>query len=398
MSDKPLIAHVLYRLDTGGMERMLITLIQNTRLHYRHAVICLEGYGALRASLAPDDVQCIALHKKPGKDWRCYARLWCALRHLKPAIVHTYNFGALDMAPVAKLAGVRRVIHAERGRDAADPNGKSRKYRRMRRWLLPLIDRYVTVSEDLQKWLIRDVRIPRARVTWIPNGIDAVPFEEARSARSKPRLLNTFAPLGSVLIGTIGRLDPVKDQLGLIEAFHRLCEQLPDSRERLRLVLVGEGPQRKALEARVANADLAAQVRLLGNRTDVAALLGEFDVFALSSIAEGMPGAVLEAMASGLPVVATRVGGVGEVVVDGVTGTLVEASNPAALAQALRRYVGDESLRRQHGDAGRERVEQHFSLHAMLAGYTALYDEVLAGRDRASPSSTSIRLAERREH
>jgi sugar transferase (PEP-CTERM/EpsH1 system associated) len=396
VSEKPLIAHVLYRLDTGGMERMLVTQINHTLPHYRHAIICLQGYGALRASLASDDVQCIALRKKSGKDWHCYARMWKVLRELKPAIVHTYNFGALDMAPVAKLAGVRRVVHAERGRDAADPRGESRKYRRMRRWLLPFIDRYVTVSADLQNWLIRDVHIPSARVTRVPNGIDVTPFEEARSASGR-RLLRTFAPAGSMLIGTVGRLDAVKDQIGLIEAFHRLRQQLPEWQERLRLVLVGEGPQREVLEAKIESVGLAGHVQLLGNRTDVAALLSEFDIFALSSIAEGMPGAVLEAMASGLPVVATRVGGVGEVVVDGATGTLVEPGDPAALAQALRGYVEDASRRHRHGHAGRERVEQHFSLPAMLAGYTSLYDEVLAGRDQASPSRSSLGFAERRE-
>jgi sugar transferase (PEP-CTERM/EpsH1 system associated) len=397
VSEKPLIAHVLYRLDTGGMERMLITLINHTLQRYRHAIICLEGYGALRASLASDDVQCIVLAKKPGKDWHCYARMWRVLRALQPAIVHTYNFGALDMAPVAKLAGVRRVLHAERGRDAADPNGESRKYRRMRRWLLPFIDRYVTVSADLQRWLIRDVHVPSARVTWIPNGIDVAPFGEGRSMRSGRRLLDSFAPAGSALIGTVGRLDAVKDQLGLIEAFCCLRQQLPQWRDRLRLVLVGEGAQRKALEAKITSAGLASYVQLLGNRTDVAALLGEFDIFALSSIAEGMPGALLEAMAAGLPVVATRVGGVGEVVVDGVTGTLVEPGNPAALAQALRGYVEDESRRAEHGCAGRQHVEQRFSLPAMLAAYTSLYDGMLARRDHASPSRASIGFAGRRE-
>jgi glycosyltransferase involved in cell wall biosynthesis len=135
----------------------------------------------------------------------------------------------------------------------------------------------------------------------------------------------------------------------------------------------------------------------LGDRKDVPEILAECDVFALSSVAEGIPLTLLEAMAAGLPIVATRVGGVDEVVVDGVTGTLVEPSNPVALAQALRGYVEDESLRRRHGEAGRERVEQHFSLHAMLAGYTSLYDEVLAGRDQVSSSTTPIRLAEKRE-
>lgn len=396
MSEKPLIAHVLYRLDTGGMERMLITLIKNTPLHYRHAIICLEGYGALRTSLDSVDVQCIALHKQPGKDWGCYMRLWRALRHLKPAIVHTYNFGALDMAPVAKLAGVRRVIHAERGRDAADPNGESRKYRRMRKWLLPFIDRYVTVSADLQRWLIRDVGIPPARVTWIPNGIDVTLYDATGSTRQDRQLLSKFAPAGSVLIGTVGRLDAVKDQTGLLDAFGQLCQQLPARRERLRLVIVGEGAQRELLEAKIASAGLADQVQLLGTRSDVAALLGEFDIFVLSSIAEGMPGAILEAMASSLPVVATRVGGVGEVVVDGSTGALVAPSDPAALAGALRGYVEDEALRHEHGHAGRKRVEHEFSLSVMLAAYTSLYNDVLA-RGRAPISVSTAQLAGRGE-
>lgn len=114
MSGKPLIAHVLYRLDTGGMERVLITVINHTHSRYRHAVICLEGFGALRQQIADPQVICLALNKKAGKDWGCYFRLWKALRALKPDLVHTYNLGALDAAPVAKLAGVRRVLHAER--------------------------------------------------------------------------------------------------------------------------------------------------------------------------------------------------------------------------------------------------------------------------------------------
>jgi sugar transferase (PEP-CTERM/EpsH1 system associated) len=395
VNKKPLIAHVLYRLDTGGMEHMLISLINHTLPHYRHAIICLDGYGALRGSLASEGVQCIALHKKPGKDWRCYVRFWRALRHLRPAIVHTYNVGALDMAPVAKLAGVRRVIHAERGRDASDPLGRSRKYRRMRRWLLPFIDRYVTVSADLQNWLMRDVHIPSARITAIPNGIETRLYDAGRSSRTDRRLLRTFAPAGSILIGTVGRLDPVKDQLGLIDAFLQLCQQLPEWRARLRLVLIGEGPQRELLEARIGSHDLSTQVLLLGNRSDVAALLGELDIFVLSSIAEGMPGAILEAMASSLPVVATRVGGVAEVVVDGRTGTLVSPSRPEVLACALRTYVQDEALRKRHGWAGRVRVESQFSLSAMLTGYMALYGEML-GCGRA-PSVSTTQLAERGE-
>lgn len=380
MNDKPLIVHVLYRLDTGGMERMLVTLINRTCQRYHHAVICLEGYGALRDEIEPDDVTCLALDKKPGKDWYCYFRLWRALRNLKPDLVHTYNVGAVDAAPIARLAGVRRVVHAERGRDAVDPRGESRKYRRLRRWLLPFIDRYLAVSRDLQNWLMDKVGIPSSRVVCIPNGIDVAAFTATENERSTRPLLGSFAPPGTVLIGTVGRLDAVKDQAGLIAAFRILCESLPHECERLRLVLLGEGSQRAALESQIASAGLSTQVRLLGNRKDVAPLLAEFDVFALSSIAEGMPGVLLEAMASGLPVVATDVGGVGEVVVAGVTGTLVSANDPKALAGALMDYVLDETLRAKHGAAGHECVVARFSLQTMLSAYMELYDGLLDGQ------------------
>ncbi len=241
MNDKPLIAHVLYRLDTGGMERVLVTLINHTHQRYRHAIVCLQGYGDLRNQIEAADVQCLVLNKKPGKDWPCYFRLWRALRKLKPDLVHTYNTGALDAAPIAKLAGVRCIIHAERGRDAADPHGDSRKYRLLRRWLLPFIDRYLTVSRDLQNWLTRKVGIPPSRVVCIPNGIDIKAFTAPAGERGAHSLLGSFAPPRAILIGTVGRLNAVKDHAGLITAFRDLCEALPSERERLRLVVVGEG-------------------------------------------------------------------------------------------------------------------------------------------------------------
>jgi sugar transferase (PEP-CTERM/EpsH1 system associated) len=380
VNDKPLIAHVLYRLDTGGMERVLVSVINHTQSRYRHAVVCLEGFGALRQQVA--DVPCLALNKKLGKDWGCYFRLWMTLRRLKPDLVHTYNFGALDAAPVARLAGVRRVLHAERGRTANDPNGESRKYRSLRRWLAPFIDRYLAVSGDLRDWLTEMVGIDPSRVVYIPNGIDAARYVVAPAKKQVRPLLGDFAPPDAIVIGTVGRPDPVKDQEGLISAFELLCESSPQFCERLRLVIAGEGPQRAALEARLAHLRLGNQVRLLGNRTDVPALLAEFDIFALSSIAEGMPGVLLEAMAAGLPVVATDVGGVGEVVSRGQTGLLVPARDIRALSSALGSYVSDEALRQQHGQAGRHCVETGFSLDGMLSAYTALYDVLLRTRKR----------------
>ncbi|MEO8777913.1 MAG: glycosyltransferase, partial [Rhodanobacter sp.] len=120
MNDKPLIVHVLYGLDTGGMERIIVSLINATCDRYRHAVVALTGFGVMRGEIEHAVTECLSLEKKPGKDWPCYFRLWRALRTLKPDLVQTYNVGTLDLAPVVRLAGIRRLVHAEHGRDATD--------------------------------------------------------------------------------------------------------------------------------------------------------------------------------------------------------------------------------------------------------------------------------------
>lgn len=384
MNRKPLIAHVLYRLDTGGMEQIVISVINRTRGRYRHAVICLAGFGAMRNRIEDAAIPCVSLNKKPGKDWPYYFRLWRVLRALKPDLVQTYNIGTLDLMPVVKLAGVRQVVHAEHGRDVADPEGRSLKYRRLRRCMAPLVGRYVVVSPDLQRWLIDRVGIRSSKVVYIPNGTDVASFDGARDRAGSRRLSGDLAPPGTVLVGNVARLDRVKDHAGLLAAFKILSGQ--DAR--CRLVIAGDGPQRRALEQQITRLGLTGRVRLLGNRDDVPELLGECDVFVLSSIAEGMPVTVLEAMAAGLPVVATRVGGNASVVMSGKTGTLVPASDPQALAAAIGAYVADEKLRHRHGDAGRARAAARFGLGTMTAAYEALYDHLL-GSERAPQAPVS---------
>lgn len=384
MNDKPLIVHVLYRLDTGGMERIIVSLINATSDRYRHAVITLTGFGVLRNEIEDAGTEFLSLEKKPGKDWPCYWRLWRALRALKPDLVQTYNIGTLDLAPVVKLAGIRRLVHAEHGRDASDPKGENPRYLRLRRWMAPLIDRYVAVAPDLQHWLTDCAGIRRSKVAYIANGIDAGAFKLPRVASAPRRKLGDFAPAGTVLVGHVARLDKVKDQAGLLSAFKLLREQAQHAD--CRLIIAGEGPQRDELERRISELDLMETVRLLGNRSDVAELLAECDMFALSSIAEGMPVTLLEAMAAKLPVVATDVGGVALVVETGVTGTLVPAGDPHAMAAALGAYVADETLRRQHGAAGCARVAAQFSLSAMVASYVTLYDKLLGRSPNAATS------------
>jgi glycosyltransferase involved in cell wall biosynthesis len=174
--------------------------------------------------------------------------------------------------------------------------------------------------------------------------------------------------------GTVGRLDPVKDQIGLIRAFAQ-ASSAQANRGRRTLVIAGDGPSRPQLEAAIADLGLGDSVRLLGERDDIPLILRALDVFVLSSIGEGISNAILEAMATGLPVIATRVGGNTELVRDGLTGCLIEPRRPEALSEALSAYFDDPPRARAHGAAGRARAAEEFGLERMLAAYVGLYGQ-----------------------
>lgn len=368
----PLVVHLIYRLDIGGLETLLVdTINRMPAQRYRHAVVCLTDYTDFAQRITRPGVELFALHKAPGLGLGTHLALLRLLRRLKPAILHTYNIGTLEYAAVALLAGVPVRVHAEHGRDAGDPNGTNRKHNLLRRLLVPVVDRYVPVSQDLRAWLRDVVGIPDAKNQFIGNGVDTTRFH-AGPAEGDP--VEAWQAPGAFVVGTVGRLQDVKHQACLVDAFAILCRQLPLERARLRLVLVGDGPLRAQLAARIAAAGLQDVATLAGPRSDVAPVMRSFSLFALPSIAEGTPVTLLEAMASGLPVVASNVGGIPDLVQDGATGALVPANDAQALAAALAAYVGDADLARRHGAAGRARVEQRYSIDAMLAGYLALYD------------------------
>jgi sugar transferase (PEP-CTERM/EpsH1 system associated) len=262
-------------------------------------------------------------------------------------------------------------VHAEHGRDAGDPHGLNRKHNLLRRGVTPFIDRYIPVSDDLQRWLRQVVGVPAAKTLMIANGVDTERFRpQVRAGREE------------FVIGTVGRIQDVKNHSGLIDAFIRLQEMLPNERHRLRLAIVGDGPLFGMIREKVRAAGLGDVVWMPGSRTDIAELMSGFDVFALPSIAEGTPVTILEAMASGLPVVASKVGGIPEVVGQQTTGLLVPPSDPAALAEALAVYVKNPQLVARHGAAGRERVERSNSIAAMVAGYAGLYDTLRASKTK----------------
>lgn len=364
---RPLVVHLTYALDFGGLEMLLVQCINGLPADkYRHAVVCLTHYTAFADKITQPGVELFALNKPPGLGLASHVAFWKLMRRLRPSILHTYNLAAAEYALTGALAGVPVRIHAEHGRDAGDPHGKNRKHKLLRRLLVPFIDRFVPVSGDLHRWLKNEVRIPDAKNQLIDNGVDTAQFAPA-AAPVQP---------GLFVIGTVGRLQSVKNQAALVEAFIRLRALAPADAARLRLVIVGDGPLRAALARQVADAGLGEQVLLAGARTDIAELMRSFSVFALPSIAEGMPVTLLEAMACGLPVVASRVGGIPELVLENNTGLLVPAADPQALAEALAQYLRQPALAARHGAAGRARIEAKYSIAAMLSGYACLYDSL----------------------
>ena len=361
---RPRIVQVIPSLRVGGLENVALRLMSHLAPYVDQAVITPGPSGPL-ASRVPTGVAVFPMGETHRPDRWNAVRMAKLFRQLRPDIVHTRNWTCIDAIVGARLAGVPVVIHGEHGREAADPEGRNPRRRQVRRLLSPFVTEFVTVSRDLGRWLVEQVRVPARKVRTIYNGVDTDRFAPGDRAAARQAL---GIPADWALAGTVGRLDPVKDQAGLIRAFARAPEAGKSA-----LVIAGDGPSRAELEAVTRELGLGDRVRLIGERADIPLVLRALDVFVLPSLGEGISNAILEAMATGLPVIATRVGGNVELVRDGLTGCLLESRNPPALADALHGYLGDRARAHAHGAAGRERAVSEFGLDRMLAAYTALY-------------------------
>ncbi|MBK7814113.1 MAG: TIGR03088 family PEP-CTERM/XrtA system glycosyltransferase [Rhodocyclaceae bacterium] len=376
---RPLVVHVMYRFDVGGLENGVVNLINRMPAEaYRHAVLALTEVTDFRRRIARDDVEFISLAKPPGHLWWLYPRLFRLFRQLRPAIVHSRNLAALEVAVPAWAAGVPVRIHGEHGRDVGDLEGLNKTYQWLRRLYNPFVTHFIALSRDLENYLLDPVGIARRKVVQIYNGVDAERFHPADGL---PIIDGCpFRRPQHWLVGTVGRMQTVKDQTLLARAFVRALAREPALRQRLRLVMVGEGPLRAQAQEMLDAAGVADLAWLPGERHDVPDIVRGLDCFVLPSLAEGISNTILEAMASGLPVIATRVGGNPELVLEGETGRLVPVGDVEALASALIDDAHAPEADRAAGLAGRWQVERRFSMDSMVAAYRGLYDELLAIR------------------
>nr|CCF78701.1 Glycosyl transferase, group 1 [Rubrivivax gelatinosus S1] len=380
MTVRPLVLHLVYRFDTGGLENGVVNLINHMPGEtYRHAVVAItEVVPGFAARIRRDDVTFLSLHKPPGHGMKLYPRLARLFADWRPAVVHTRNLAALECQVPATWAGVPARVHGEHGRDVDDPDGTRAKYQWMRRAYRPFVHRYVALSRDLAGYLERRVGVPPARIAQIYNGVDVTRFAPVAGGRVAPPG-SPFADPALFVVGTVGRMQTVKAQPVLARAFVRALELAPQLRGTLRLALVGDGPLREEAQAVLQAGGATPLTWMAGERSDVPDVMRGLDGFVLPSLAEGISNTILEAMASGLPVLATAVGGNPELVVDGVTGQLVPAGDVDALAAGLVALASDRGRSAAMGTAGRARVQAQFSLQAMVDAYRSLYDRLLSG-------------------
>lgn len=395
----PLIVHVVYRFSVGGLENGVVNLVNRLPARsWRHVVLSLTEVDAgFAARIESDDVRCIALHKGPGHALPLYPTLVRTLRELRPAIVHSRNLAALEAVLPAWVARVPVRIHGEHGRDMSDRDGSNVRYRWVRRAFSPFVTRYVALSPELEHYLRAHVGIAAGRIDQIYNGVDTARFRPPVGGKTAiPGC--PFTAAEHWIVGTVGRLDAVKDQVTLADAFVRAIRRSPEARKRMRLVIVGDGSLRARVEATLVEGGVRDLAWLAGERSDVPAVLQGLDCFVLPSLAEGVSNTILEAMATALPVVATRVGANGELVLDGMTGHLVPPADPERMVRAMLDYFAQPAASRRHGSAGRSLVERQFSLDRMVERYHELYASLLARAAGRSVAGAVAAAAGRQGH
>ncbi|MEI6085567.1 MAG: asparagine synthase (glutamine-hydrolyzing) [Verrucomicrobiota bacterium] len=362
-ADKTTVAHVVLSLKVGGLERVVVNLVkgmQNSR--YRSIVCCLEEAGEFAAEIEKLGVPLIVTKRRQGIDWAGVQQLAYYFRAHGVQIVHTHNpaphFHGLF---AAKLANVPVCVHTRHGRNF--PGDRRKVFlNRMLSWGTDMI---VPVSQDAAAVALNVEHINPAKLQLIWNGVDADRF----------RPLAPYAPRPPI-IGTVARLSWEKDYPTMLRAFRLVVNEIPAAR----LVFVGDGPEAAALHELTAQLKLQPNVDFLGLRTDICELLNTFSLFTLSSTTEGLSMTMIEALATGLPLVATDVGGNREIVNAPECGLIVPARDPAALAATYLELLRDPDRRAEMGRAGRQRVIDHFSLQAMVRHYINLYENLLSAK------------------
>ena len=369
------IAHVLHSFATGGLENGVVNIINNLpEGEYQHSIISVTKHDPeFLSRIKRDNVDVYDLNKPPGRSLGWLVQCWRLFRKLRPDICHTRNLGAIEAQVSALLAGVKYRIHGEHGWDVFDVGGTNVKYQKLRKIFKPFIHQFIALSIEAQDYLLQKVGVASSKVERICNGVDVAKF----TPKAKSLVFENF-PINEqdIVFGTVGRLAEIKNQTFLVDAFIELIKQCPESSEQLKLVIVGDGVLRPQLQERIDEHQLSENIFLAGQRSDIADCLSVFDVFVLPSLAEGISNTLLESMASGVPIIATDVGGNGDLVLaEHKESHLVKVNDITALVNSMKQYVENRSLIESDSALVRQHCTSNFSIETMVDKYHRVYQQ-----------------------
>ena len=366
------VGFVLHTMQVAGAEVLVAETIRRLGRRLDPIVYCIDKVGALGEQMLSEGVPVIAFNRQPGIDTGLVGRFAGELRRRPADVLHAHQYTPFFYSALAKVAARSRarLILTEHGRHF--PDITSSKRRIVNRWLLSRFATHVNaVCEFSANALAEKDGFERSRIDIIPNGIDVQLYAPSMTREEACRQVGLDPARRYIM--HIARFHPVKDHRTLVQGFARMAADAPD----VDLVLVGDGPERGAIETLVAELGIKGRVHFLGVRRDVPVVLRAADVFTLPSLSEGASITLMEAMAAGVPSVATDVGGMPEIMRHGVDGLLVPRQDPAKLAEAFKTLASDEAMRARMGTAARTRAEAEYRLDQTVARYMALYERCM---------------------
>lgn len=375
---KPItVLQLVLSLSIGGTEKVVYDLVRRMKnADIRTIVCCLDEIGEFGEMLRDaDGIPVHRLNRKPGLDFPLFSRIAQQIRKYEVDILHAHHYtpffyGLSGALTARRRAGAPpRVVFTEHGIEY--PYRRKWKRRLVNPILMRMADDVTTIAHYTRRNLERYENYPEGRARVLYNGIDVAAYSEGKSPLEARSSLG-ISPEAKT-IGVVARLDPVKNHPLLLRSLQEVISSFPETE----LLIVGDGPGRADLEILVNRLGLASHVRFLGARRDVPEIIRAMDIFVLPSLSEGMSITLLEAMAAGLPIVATRVGGNPEVVVDGETGFLAPSDDDRRMADRLKTLLGNSRLRQKMGAAGKKRAESMFSIEKTVSEYQRLYEQVL---------------------
>lgn len=358
------VCHVLLSLRPGGLENGVVNVVNGLDARrFRSTVCCLQELGEFALRIADSRVEKYAMGLRGGNDLRLPLRLAWLFRSIGVDIVHTRNAeaGFYGIA-AAKIGRIGAIVHSEHGRTF--PEKPHRAW--LQRKLMSRIDGAFAVSETLRSDLIREIGIDESRIGVIYNGVNLQSFAASHDRDGDAAR--------EIVIGSVGRLVGVKNYSLMLRAFAALPRTL-----RTRLLLVGDGPMREELERLADDLAIAGRVEFAGHSEQVPLQLRKMDIFVLPSLSEGLSNTLMEAMASGVAAVASRVGGNPELISSGNTGLLFESQDQQGLTDCLAMLIGDPGRRQAMALAGAAKMRAQFSLPGMIERYENLYTKVMQG-------------------